>query len=391
MTLFLITFILIYGGMHLYLFGKIRSAVSLGTGSSAGLIILFAIMILAPIAVRILERHGMDAQARFTAYTGYIWMGVLFIFFVVSLLFDFYRFMVHAGAIAISDRFAHLNPSPLLTFVLAFLVSAGVNMYGYVEAKNPRTEMLSIESTKIPESVGKIRIVQISDVHIGIIIGEKRLKRIVDEIKKVNPDILVSTGDLLDGQINNLVEPVKLLRSIEPRYGKFAITGNHEFYAGIHESVDFMKDSGFTVLRSEGKTVAELINIVGDDDPAGKRYGLAGEVSERELLSRFNREYFTLLLKHQPVVNADAQGLFDLQLSGHTHKGQIFPFILITRIFFPNHAGYYELPGQSHLYVNRGAGTWGPPIRFLAAPEITVVDLVHKKEQPVQESLGKTS
>ncbi len=391
MTLFLITFILIYGGMHLYLFGKIRSAVSLGTGSSAGLIILFAIMILAPIAVRILERHGMDAQARFTAYTGYIWMGVLFIFFVVSLLFDFYRFMVHAGAIAISDRFAHLNPSPLLTFVLAFLVSAGVNMYGYVEAKNPRTEMLSIESTKIPESVGKIRIVQISDVHIGIIIGEKRLKRIVDEIKKVNPDILVSTGDLLDGQINNLVEPVKLLRSIEPRYGKFAITGNHEFYAGIHESVDFMKDSGFTVLRSEGKTVAELINIVGVDDPAGKRYGLAGEVSERELLSRFNREYFTLLLKHQPVVNADAQGLFDLQLSGHTHKGQIFPFILITRIFFPNHAGYYELPGQSHLYVNRGAGTWGPPIRFLAAPEITVVDLVHKKEQPVQESLGKTS
>lgn len=389
MTFFLITFILIYGGMHLYLFAKIRSAVPLGTGSSAGLIILFAIMILAPIAVRILERHGMDAQARFTAYTGYIWMGMLFIFFVVSLLFDFYRLMVHAGAIAISDRFAHLNPSPLLTFILALLVSAGVNIYGYVEAKNPRTEMLSMESTRIPESIGKIRIVQISDVHIGIIIGEKRLKRIVDEIKKANPDILVSTGDLLDGQINNLVEPVKLLRSIEPRYGKFAITGNHEFYAGIHESVDFMKDSGFTVLRSEGKTVAGLINIVGVDDPAGKRYGLAGEVSERELLSRFNREYFTLLLKHQPVVNADAQGLFDLQLSGHTHKGQIFPFSLITRIFFPNHAGYYELPGQSRLYVNRGAGTWGPPIRFLSPPEITVIDLVHKNKKPLQESEGK--
>jgi predicted MPP superfamily phosphohydrolase len=315
--------------MHLYLFAKIKSAVPLGTGSTVGLIILFAIMILAPIAVRILERHGLDAPARFTAYTGYIWMGVLFIFFVVSLMLDLYRFMVHAGAVTVSGRFSQLNPSPLLTFILSLVVSAGVNMYGYVEAKNPRTEMLSIESARIPENIGKIRIVQISDVHIGIIVGEKRLKRIVDAIKKAEPDILVSTGDLLDGQINNLVEPVKLLRSIEPRYGKFAITGNHEFYAGIHESVDFMKDSGFTVLRGEGRTVAGLINIVGLDDPAGRRYGLSGEVSERQLLSQFNRDYFTLLLKHQPVVNADVHGLFDLQLSGHTHQGQIFPFSLI--------------------------------------------------------------
>ena len=391
MALFLITFILIYGGMHLYLLAKIRSAVPLGTGSTVGLIILFAIMILAPIAVRILERHGLDAPARFTAYTGYIWMGVLFIFFVVSLMLDLYRVMVHAGAIAIPGRFAHLNPSPLLTLIMAILVSAGVNMYGYVEAKNPRIDVISIESAKIPETIGKIRIVQISDVHIGIIVGEKRLKRIVDEINKAAPDILVSTGDLLDSQINNLAEPVKLLKSIEPRYGKFAITGNHEFYAGIDESVDFMKDCGFTVLRGEGKTAAGLINIAGVDDPAGRSYGLAREISERELLSKFDRDRFTLLLKHQPAVNADALGLFDLQLSGHTHKGQIFPFSLITRIFFPNHAGYFELPGQSRLYVNRGTGTWGPPIRFLAAPEITIIDLIHKKKKPIQESAGNTS
>jgi predicted MPP superfamily phosphohydrolase len=378
MVLFLITFILIYGGMHLYLLAKVKSAVPLGKGSVVGLIILFAIMILAPIAVRILERHGLDAPARFTAYTGYIWMGVIFIFFVVSLMLDLYRFMIHAGAVTVSVRFSHLNLSPLLAFILSLAVSVGINMYGYVEAKNPRTEMISIESARIPESIGKIRIVQISDVHIGIIVGEKRLEKIVEAIKKAGPDILVSTGDLLDGQINNLFESVKLLRSIETRYGKFAVMGNHEFYAGVHESVDFMKESGFTVLRSEGKTVAGLINIAGIDDPAGRRYGISGEVSERQILSQFSREYFTLLLKHQPVVNADAHGLFDLQLSGHTHKGQIFPFSLITSIFFPNIGGYFDLPNQSVLYVNRGTGTWGPPIRFLSPPEITVIDLVHK-------------
>jgi predicted MPP superfamily phosphohydrolase len=378
MVLFLITFILIYGGMHLYLLAKVKSAVPLGKGSVVGLIILFAIMILAPIAVRILERHGLDAPARFTAYTGYIWMGVIFIFFVVSLMLDLYRFMIHAGAVTVSVRFSHLNLSPLLAFILSLAVSVGINMYGYVEAKNPRTEMISIESARIPESIGKIRIVQISDVHIGIIVGEKRLEKIVEAIKKAGPDILVSTGDLLDGQINNLFESVKLLRSIETRYGKFAVMGNHEFYAGVHESVDFMKESGFTVLRSEGKTVAGLINIAGIDDPAGRRYGISGEVSERQILSQFSRECFTLLLKHQPVVNADAHGLFDLQLSGHTHKGQIFPFSLITSIFFPNIGGYFDLPNQSVLYVNRGTGTWGPPIRFLSPPEITVIDLVHK-------------
>jgi predicted MPP superfamily phosphohydrolase len=382
MAIFLITFILIYGGMHLYLFAKIRNVIPLGTGSTVGLIILFAIMILAPIAVRILERHGLEAPARFTAYTGYIWMGVLFIFFMVSLMFDLYRLMVHVGAVTISGRLSCLNPSPLLTFILSVLVSAGINMYGYVEAKNPRAEVISIESAKIPEKIGKIRIAQISDVHIGIIVGEKRLKRIVDEIKKAEPDILVSTGDLLDGQIDNIVEPLKLLRSIEPRYGKFAVTGNHEFYAGLHESIAFMKDSGFTVLRGEGKTIAGLINIAGIDDPSGRRLGLSREVSERNLLSQFNHEYFVLLLKHQPVVDKDTYGLFDLQLSGHTHKGQIFPFSLITRIFFPNHGGYFNLPGQSRLYVNRGAGTWGPPIRFLSPPEITVIDLVHKKVTP---------
>jgi hypothetical protein len=179
--------------------------------------------------------------------------------------------------------------------------------------------------------------------------------------------------------MNNLVEPMMLLKSIQPRYGKFAVTGNHEFYAGLHESIAFMQDSGFSVLRGQGTTVAGRINIIGMDDPTGLRMGLSRDVAEGQILSLFPRENFTLLLKHQPVVDVTALGRFDLQLSGHTHKGQIFPFSLITRLYFPNHSGHFMLPKQSRLYVNRGTGTWGPPIRFLAPAEITVIDLVHKK------------
>jgi len=101
-------------------------------------------------------------------------------------------------------------------------------------------------------------------------------------------------------------------------------------------------------------------------------------VSEKELLSRFSREKFTLLLKHRPLVDEDAIGLFDLQLSGHAHKGQIFPFSIITKLIYPNHAGLLKLEKNSRLYVSRGSGTWGPPIRFLSPPEVTLIELVHE-------------
>ena len=233
-------------------------------------------------------------------------------------------------------------------------------MYGYFEAKDIGTERVIIRTTKIPEEVGRIRVVQISDVHLGIIVGEKRLKRIVEEIKKTEPQMLLSTGDLLDGQINKLQIPAEFLGDLHPVYGKFAITGNHEFYAGLNDALDFTHRAGFTVLRGEGVTVGGLINIASVDDPAGKGFGLYKEVSEKELLSRLPRKNFTLLLKHQPVVNRDALEFFDLQLSGHTHKGQIFPFSLITRLYFPLHSGYFPLTNRSSLYVSREQGHGAP-------------------------------
>jgi hypothetical protein len=170
-----------------------------------------------------------------------------------------------------------------------------------------------------------------------------------------------------------------LLQEINPRYGKFAVTGNHEFFAGLGHVLDFMRGAGFVVLRGEGVNVAGMINIAGVDDPAGARYGLSSGISEHGMLSKLSGKHFTLLLKHQPVVNGAVSGLFDLQLSGHTHGGQMFPFNFVTSRFFQYHRGSFDLPNHSYLYVNRGAGTWGPPIRFLAPPEITVVDLVPEK------------
>jgi hypothetical protein len=306
-------------------------------------------------------------------------MGVMLFFFTISLLFDLSRLLIYTGGLILHRDFSCLKVPPVQAFVLPFLISLGITAYGYFEAKNIRIEHITIESGKIPESSGKIRIVQVSDVHIGLIVRNERLQRIVEEVKKLEPDIVVSTGDLVDGQLNNLVEPTMLLQGINPRYGKFAVTGNHEFFAGLGHALDFMRGAGFVVLRGEGVNVAGVINIAGVDDPAGARYGLSRGVSEHGMLSKLSGKYFTLLLKHQPVVNGAAAGLFDLQLSGHTHGGQMFPFNLVTSRFFQYHRGFFDLPNHSYLYVNRGAGTWGPPVRFLSPPEITVVDLVPEK------------
>jgi predicted MPP superfamily phosphohydrolase len=153
------------------------------------------------------------------------------------------------------------------------------------------------------------------------------------------------------------------------------VTGNHEFYAGLDQSIDFMNKAGFTVLRGEVATVGGAIDVAGVDDPTVRHFGPRGGLSDREVLSRGGGR-FTILLKHQPLVEKDALGAFDLQLSGHTHKGQIFPFSLITSRFFSFHSGSYGLANGALLHVSRGTGTWGPPIRFLSPPQITVIDLI---------------
>jgi len=342
------------------------------------LAIFMAIMVFAPVMVHLVEKAGMDSLARLVAHFGYTWMGLLFLFFSASLMTDFYRLLIYLGELIVQRGFSTLSLSSQHLFFISLLLSLLITTYGFFEANDIRTEHVTITTPKIPPEVGRVKIVQISDVHLGLIMRERRLKRIIKEVHAANPDILVSTGDLIDGQIDNLLGIAAMLRQITPRYGKFAITGNHEFYAGLDRALDFTEKAGFSVLRGEGLTVSGLLNIAGVDDPAGKYRGLYKEVGEKELLSRLPKEKFTILLKHRPVVDNNAVGFFDLQISGHVHNGQIFPFTLITKLYYPYAQGLYDLRDNAHLYVSRGSGTWGPPIRFLSPPEVTVIELVHR-------------
>ncbi|RJQ50476.1 MAG: metallophosphoesterase [Nitrospiraceae bacterium] len=376
MSIFLIFFFVVYGFVHLYAFLRTRAALSLNFKGGAYLAAFMVVMTFSPLIVYVSERHGFEFFARFMSYTGYLWMGGLFLFISASLVIDVYRLTFRSAGLVLGRDFSSIIPSARTSFFVPVIFSLTTAVYGYFEAKNILTEHVTIRTSKLPDHVSRLKIVQISDVHLGLIVREERLKKIIDQIKLAEPDILVSTGDLVDGLINRLEGLAEMLNELNPAYGKFAITGNHEFYAGLDQAQNFTQRAGFRILRGEGVTVEGTINIAGVDDPAGDIYGLSKNIPEKVLLSGLVNGRYTILLKHRPLTDRDSAGLFDLQLSGHTHKGQIFPFSLITRLYYPSHAGLSNLPGNSALYVSRGAGTWGPPIRFLAPPEVTVIELV---------------
>ncbi|MBI5099029.1 MAG: metallophosphoesterase [Nitrospirae bacterium] len=378
MRLILVSFFLVYTLLHVYGFFRARAALTLSFRTNIFIAIFMLIMVLAPFIINFSERHGFEFFARVMSYIGYIWMGVLFLFVSSSLLFEIYRLVIFLTALISRKNFSTMIPSAGFSFFIPLVLSMTVSAYGFFEAMNIRTEQVTIRTSKLPDNISRLKIVQISDVHIGLIVREDRLKGIIDSVNAASPDILVSTGDLVDGQINKLEGLAELLKEINPRYGKFAITGNHEFYAGIDQALDFTRKAGFKLLQGESVHVGNIMNIAGVDDPAGNTFNRFNKVSEKALLSELNNGRFTLLLKHRPFVDNASQGLFDLQLSGHTHKGQIFPFSLITKMFFPHQSGIFNIFSNSTLYVSRGTGTWGPPMRFMSPPEVTVIELVRE-------------
>jgi predicted MPP superfamily phosphohydrolase len=375
MILFLLTFFLLYGSLHFYFFLKLRAAFAPGATAQIILTALLVLGLIAPLIVRVLERFGIETLVRLMSWAGYIWMAVIFLFFSVALILDLYRILVYAAGLVLNTDVRAVLPSARTLFLFPLVAALIIGGYGFFEARQIRTERIEIRSPKIPKETGKIRIVQISDVHVGVMVRGERLAGMLRKVQEAAPDLLVATGDFVDGQLNSMAEAEAQFREIRPRYGKYAVTGNHEFYAGLDESIDFMNKSGFTLLRGKVATIGGAIDLAGVDDPTVRRFGQQGGMSDREVLSRGGGR-FTILLKHQPLVEKDALGAFDLQLSGHTHKGQIFPFSLITSRFFPFHSGNFRLTNGALLHVSRGTGTWGPPIRFLSPPQITVIDLM---------------
>jgi predicted MPP superfamily phosphohydrolase len=274
-----------------------------------------------------------------------------------------------------TSRFVWTGKSSFVFLALGVVI---LGVWSAFSAWQIRLDRVVMKTTKLPAGKRTLTIAQISDVHLGLMVGERRMSRIIRLLERAKPDVLVCSGDLVDAQMERFDNLAAMLAKIQAPLGKFAVMGNHEFYAGIPQSERFLKAAGFVLLRNQEYGLGDLFRIVGMDDPVGRtRYKeeAAANVNERDLLARSNSQVFTILLKHRPTVDNESLGHFDLQLSGHTHGGQIFPFNLVVKHFYPNQNGLYRLDEGSTLYVSRGTGTWGPPMRFLSPPVVTLIEL----------------
>ena len=362
---------------NFYLYAKLRA------GFGAGLwnwLYLFwaALMVFLPFA----SRFGLLGGGRVSEVVfafAFTWIAVVgmacvgfFFMDVCSLLARLIDFL--AGTALRARFFDPRSCVPATLFLIAVIV-----IYSFFEAWNVRRVDVTLTTAKLPEGTERLRLVQVSDVHLGGgMYAVSRLGRIMDIVRAAEPDILLITGDLVDGDVRRYEREAELLASHGARYGAFTIMGNHEYYVGIEQALQFMKRAGLKVLRDERADVAGIA-IVGLDDPAKYRKSF---FEPEKLLDglEFPADRFVLLLKHRPYVLEGTLGKFDLQLSGHTHGGQIWPFRYVAQ-WVNKHAQGLSFHGkneESAVYVSNGAGFWGPPLRFLTPPEVTVIDLVRK-------------
>jgi len=382
MTLFLLSFLTLYGGMHVYAFARLRGAFSPGQPTTLILAGWMVLMTVAPLLVRMTEGAGLERTARALAWPGYIWMGSLFIFCSALAASDTLRI-----AVWLSNRIFRTTIPGYLTAAITCEIALSLALlasgYALYEARSIRTEQVTVTTDKLPTALRSIRVVQISDIHVGLLFHESRLESILQAVRAAHPDILVSTGDLVDGRLSredvtsHLDRMAAMIAAVPVTIGKYAVTGNHEYYAGLDQALEFTRKAGFTVLRDQSVVLPGAITISGVDDSAGLRGGgTSATPHESQIMKSLSPRQFQLLLKHRPLVADTGNSHFDLQLSGHVHKGQIFPFNLLVSLKFPIPCGTTTTGNGSIIHVSRGSGTWGPPMRLFAPPEVTVIDVI---------------
>ncbi len=356
MTPFIIIFFFLYSLIHIYLYRKIVRAFNLNLSLKLFLISFLTFTTLSPALWKVLDKNGFDTF--YIAFFSLMWMGYLIYFFLSGIIIDF----------LVKDKRRNFYITLLLTLILG--------TYSHIETYYLKVEKYRIFSEKIKEPV---KILHISDLHLGPVIREDKVSLVLKVYKKEKPDIVVATGDIVDGNADNIAKLSKLLSKMNPPLGKYAVVGNHEFYAGIEKAIKFLEDSGFKVLGGEYVKVNDFLIVAGVDDNTGKYFGYK-IVSEEEILKNVDTKSFVILLKHRPKVSKEALNYVDLILSGHTHGGVLF-FVgyTVLRLIYETDRGIKELRKGKYIIVSKGVGTGGPPMRLLSPPDIIIIELLPVK------------
>lgn len=324
-----------------------------------------------------LERGNPNDFFRLVSFTGSFYLVILLYSILMVFFIDIVRLM---------DGWFHFIPTTLKSGIFSgknlFVMVSGISIFlliaGHINAINPTITKIEIELDKVVADRKEIKAVLVTDIHMGAIIQNGRIQKMVNMINELNPDIVLFGGDLVD---HNPIPVIKkqigeYFKQLHPELGMFAVTGNHEFIGHAQTSIDYLSMVGIHYVRDTAINVGGILTLAGRDDRDKPRFEDGHKRKELEdILKDVDPKLPLILMDHQPVEydKAERAGV-DLMLSGHTHKGQIWPFGYLTSAIFENHYGLIQ-KGKSFFYTSSGYGSWGPPVRIGNRPEIVEITI----------------
>lgn len=381
--LFIGSFILIYFFAHYYVWIRIRQS---GLFSEKGIWIFsfFYFILFVSFIISRFTIHSDLFLHEIIVWISSYWIVIALYLFIFILCIDIVR---------VFNYFFHFIPDKIFTipFNKIIFVSIAVVLivligYGTYNARNTKIVTYNIFTNKNLGNRDTLTIVGISDIHLGSLVGKKRLEQLSTIVYDLQPEIILIAGDILDeihGPIfrNDIGSP---LRKLNSKYGIFAIPGNHEYIGDIFKSEKYISSLGFTYLKDSVVHLDEInISIIGRDDRQVSRFTSHFRKSIDLLIKEVSSSRFVILLDHQPFdLHHIAKYNIDFQFSGHTHKGQFWPFNWIVKQIYELAHGYLKI-NNTHFIVSSGFGTWGPPVRIGSCSEIVVVKIRKQSNQPL--------
>jgi uncharacterized protein len=365
MALFLTIVLTIWGALHAYVFWRLSSLPWIANNiSPLALAIIAAALWSSYVVARVLDHKGCQRFVWPLEICAAIWVGIIFLLFWCLLAAE----VITLGGVLFST--ATTMNIRTGAVALALLLSLIALVQGF---RPPVLTDYEVQLPGLPRDLDGTVLLQLSDLHLGNILGKRWLQKIITRVNALRPDIVVITGDLVDGNVGR-VEPLReTLQQLRAPLGVWAVTGNHEFYAGLTRSIRVLENSGFTVLRDRSEEIAPGLVIAGVDDLTARGHAANAEHPLNRALAN-RAPGATVLLSHSPLDAEKAAAGANLMLSGHTHNGQIWPFNYFVHMRHRLITGRYNIDGMT-VVVSRGTGTWGPPMRLWLPGQIIRINL----------------
>ena len=375
----LATLLALSAALHLYIGVRVVPAFPGALPAAMLALLLVASALFVPMGL-LARRVAKPPAADTLAAAGLLFMGLFSSLLVLTLLRDAFLLLVWLVDVA-APLIVPMESLRAASAVAVPLLGLAVTLLGYVNARRTaRVVTVEIPIAGLPAPLHGFRIVQISDIHVGPTIGERYVEAIVEAVNRLKPDLVAITGDLVDGGVAELASRVAPLQRLVSRHGSFFVTGNHEYYSGVQAWLVHLQRLGIVVLQNRHVVIeqggARLV-LAGVSDYSAGHFDASHRSDPQAAIAGAPADAGAkVLLAHQPrSAAAAAKAGFDLQLSGHTHGGQFWPWNFFIRFQQPFTAGLHVID-QLRIYVSRGTGYWGPPKRLGAPSEITEVRLV---------------